>query len=266
MIQEIVFEAHSRLVDPRYTGQNRCPPCTLINVIIAVLISVSIGVWAPFVGGLAIFLFLLVIYFRGYLVPGTPKFTKNYFPERVLSLFNKGKPTDYTGFRDLSLEKVLREEGLLKVVSDNAELCIDNEFEDNWLYSINHVNSSDEYVSLGNLFHSNPENLSIEDYPDDSIGVYASGTLIGRWESRWALKVDAAAVKLLEVHSDIWPTLTAGERKRLLSGLRLFLETCPSCSQDLSLEKVSADSCCKEYDTAVVRCNSCAIDLVKAGI
>lgn len=266
MIQEIAFETHSRLVDPRYTGQNRCLPCTLINIIIAVTTSVSIGVWAPFVGGLTIFLFLLIIYFRGYLVPGTPKLTKKYFPERVLSLFNKGQPTDYTGSRDLPLEKVLREEGLLKVVSDNAELSIDTEFEDNWLSSINHVTSRDEYVSLGKLSNSNPENLSIENYPDDSIAVYASGTLIGQWESRWALKVDAAAVKLLEVHSDIWPALTAGERKRLLSGLRLFLETCPSCNQDLSLEKVSADSCCKEYDIAVVRCNSCAIDLVKAGI
>lgn len=86
-----------RLRQPEYTGSNRCLPCTATNVVIAAVMSVVVGViWATMVGGLwwvvggSLFaLSLLAIWLRGYLVPGTPQFTKRYFPDWLLAKFDK---------------------------------------------------------------------------------------------------------------------------------------------------------------------------------
>lgn len=79
---------------PEYVGENRCPPCTAVNVAIAIAGSALIlarsrrrrdrlFAVAALGGSLA------AIYLRGYLVPGTPELTKRYLPERVLAAFGK---------------------------------------------------------------------------------------------------------------------------------------------------------------------------------
>ncbi|PSQ13074.1 hypothetical protein BRC93_00265 [Halobacteriales archaeon QS_5_70_15] len=73
-----------------YTGSNRCLPCTVVNIGIAavgaVVVWVSLSPWA---GAVALVGSGLVIYFRGYLVPGTPELTRRYFPPWLLRLFGK---------------------------------------------------------------------------------------------------------------------------------------------------------------------------------
>jgi len=81
---------------PEYTGENRCPPCTIVNVVIAALASavpiavgVPGGIWTAVASGAVLSASLAAIYLRGYLVPGTPTLTKRYLPESVLALFGK---------------------------------------------------------------------------------------------------------------------------------------------------------------------------------
>lgn len=75
--------------EPEYTGENRCVPCTAINVALAVALTAASAVLGP-VAALAVFAGSMAsIYFRGYLVPGTPELTKRYLPDRVLALFGK---------------------------------------------------------------------------------------------------------------------------------------------------------------------------------
>ena len=75
---------------PKYTGENRCLPCTAVNVAIAVVFAALFSfVGTPFLGLLVLGGSLLAIYLRGYLVPGTPELTKQYLPDWVLAMFDK---------------------------------------------------------------------------------------------------------------------------------------------------------------------------------
>ncbi|MFB6295861.1 MAG: hypothetical protein ABEH66_03350 [Halobacteriales archaeon] len=85
-----VPQAIDRLRRPEYTGDNRCIPCTLVNLLIAASLGIALGaVWLPAAGAVAFALSALAIYLRGYLVPGTPTLTRRYMPVRVLELFGK---------------------------------------------------------------------------------------------------------------------------------------------------------------------------------
>lgn len=99
------------LQQEEYVGENRCWPCTVVNIAIGVLLALAGGAVARRVGGqgsgrlVTIVLgavFGALIYLRGYLVPGTPTLTKQYLPEPVLQLFGKspGTDTDDLAFSD----------------------------------------------------------------------------------------------------------------------------------------------------------------------
>ena len=75
---------------PEYTGENRCIPCTIVNVLIALVLAGLAYVISLGVSVVVLVLSLIAIYVRGYLVPGTPTLTKQYMPERILALFDKG--------------------------------------------------------------------------------------------------------------------------------------------------------------------------------
>ena len=78
-----------RFREPEYTGENRCVPCTVLNAALALALTVAAGAFGPVIA-LAVFVGSFAsIYFRGYLVPGTPELTKRYLPDRVLAMFGK---------------------------------------------------------------------------------------------------------------------------------------------------------------------------------
>lgn len=81
--------ALDRYKNQSYTGENRCLPCTVVNVVLAAALGLGLGVVAPPVGAAAFLVGLGSIYFRGYLVPGTPELTKRYFPDWLLAKFDK---------------------------------------------------------------------------------------------------------------------------------------------------------------------------------
>ncbi|MFB6155518.1 MAG: hypothetical protein ABEJ22_06450 [Haloferacaceae archaeon] len=78
-----------RLRQPEYTGENRCIPCTAVNVAIALVLAVAVGFLSALAGGAVFVVSLVLIALRGYLVPGTPTLTKRYFPDWVLARFDK---------------------------------------------------------------------------------------------------------------------------------------------------------------------------------
>lgn len=86
----------NQLRQPAYTGDNRCLPCTAVNIVIAVIVSVVASIVSPVLGVGVFVLALVAIYVRGYLVPGTPTLTKRYFPERVLHWFDKDATASVT--------------------------------------------------------------------------------------------------------------------------------------------------------------------------
>jgi len=84
-------ELVTSLRNPEHTGENRCVPCTVVNVVISAAVALVVGVaLATPVGLVALAVCLAAVYLRGYLVPGTPTLTTRYLPDRVLALFDKG--------------------------------------------------------------------------------------------------------------------------------------------------------------------------------
>ncbi|WP_049896466.1 hypothetical protein [Natrialba chahannaoensis] len=85
------------LKQPEYTGENRCLPCTLVNLAIAAVAGWLVARKHRAAGVLAIAVSTAIIYFRGYLVPGTPTLTKRYLPADVLRLFGKEQDPEIAG-------------------------------------------------------------------------------------------------------------------------------------------------------------------------
>ncbi|SIR93654.1 hypothetical protein [Natronorubrum thiooxidans] len=79
---------------PAYTGENRCGPCTVLNLLIAAVVGSLVARRSRLGGLLAVGLSIGLIYLRGYLVPGTPTLTKRYLPPEVLRWFGKEPEPD----------------------------------------------------------------------------------------------------------------------------------------------------------------------------
>nr|WP_086009376.1 hypothetical protein [Natrinema versiforme] len=77
------------LKQSEYTGENRCEPCTVLNLGIAAVASAAIARKSRVGGLLAAAVSIALISLRGYLVPGTPTLTKRYLPPEVLRWFGK---------------------------------------------------------------------------------------------------------------------------------------------------------------------------------
>lgn len=82
---------------PEYTGENRCTPCTVLNLAIAGAIGTAVARRSRVAGAAVVGASTAAIYLRGYLVPGTPELTKRYLPERVLRLFGKAPEPEIRG-------------------------------------------------------------------------------------------------------------------------------------------------------------------------
>lgn len=83
-----------RLEQPEYTGENRCTPCTLVNLLLAAGVAALVGRRSRALGLLTFAASAALIYLRGYLVPGTPELTKRYLPRSVLALFDTAEPPE----------------------------------------------------------------------------------------------------------------------------------------------------------------------------
>jgi len=90
------------LRQPEYTGENRCEPCTVLNIAIAMILGSAIARKSKLGGILGFGISVGLIYLRGYLVPGTPTLTERYLPAEVLRWFGKDpEPELATGFADI---------------------------------------------------------------------------------------------------------------------------------------------------------------------
>ncbi|MFC6736906.1 hypothetical protein ACFQEQ_11735, partial [Halolamina salina] len=127
-----------RLRQPAYTGENRCTPCTVVNVGVAIVLAVVLGVVVPVAGVAALVLSLSAIYLRGYLVPGTPELTKRYLPDRVHRLFGKAPDLPDAG-EAVDVEAYLLDAGVLRETATGDELEPTDSFRAAWDERIDEV-------------------------------------------------------------------------------------------------------------------------------
>lgn len=276
-----VPNAVDRLRRPEYTGENRCLPCSVVNLVIAAVAGVALAVLNPVAGVVVFVLSVLVIYLRGYLVPGTPTLTRRYLPVRVLELFGKRpgerrpgaiedsaepaewddrlgespadeavEPDDEDDSTNESGDPIVIENTteflfdaeLVRECDDADDLCLTDWFRDAWEERLADFAGA-EAAQVDRL----AEMLDVA--PDalevtevgEAILVERDGEAIGNWISRTALATDVAADAVLDERIEGWSRIHVGQRSDMLAPLRGFLETCPLCGGDIVLDLMSFD-------------------------
>jgi hypothetical protein len=247
-----IGDVASNVRRPEYTGENRCAPCTALNVLIAaaiaaVLASVSFGLAAA-----AFVLALLAIYLRGYLVPGTPTITKRYLPAPVLRLFGKESPTTgVTITEDGDANEALAAAGVLERGRGGFRLAPG--FREEWrdrIRTVRRRGPTEEDVET--LFDAE----RLDRHGETSFVLDTSKSL--RWDSEGALVADVAAGGLLRSAFGDWESIDATTRQDVLRRLRLLLDRCPSCDGPIETVRHHADPCCQRPYTIVESfCGSC---------
>lgn len=263
-----VSDVLDRVRQPQYTGENRCLPCTGVNGVIAAMLAVAIARAAVTAGaswstgllvGVVVFLgATLLIYLRGYLVPGTPWFTKRYLPDRVLRWFDKhDQPSAVTTDEELDVEVTLQRAGAVTECDHADDLCLTDDFRAAWRDRIETVRTDEtSRADLARLLDVEPDRLSIEEHGEAFV-THLDGRRAGQWESRAAFLADMAAAAVLRDRVDWWGSLDVTQRSSLLHGLRLFLERCPACDGPVTLGEEVVESCCRSFDVVAVTCQDC---------
>jgi len=269
-----------RVRQPEYTGENRCLPCTAVNVVITVSAALVVGTWGALVLDTAIAVAatvavlvagLVAIWLRGYLVPGTPTLTKRYFPERVLEAFGKADgdvvvhPGDRGGDPDLDVERRLLDSGALEPCRGD-DYCLTEAFREAWHAETDGLDEGGLADSLARLGAVDPDaSVELRERARSAVAV-ADGGRVGIWESRPAARADLAAAVLLADRVPDWESLAPDDRVRLTGGLRVFLETCPDCSGRLTFDTETRESCCTSREVAAVSCDACGARLFESPV
>ena len=289
-----------RLRQPEYTGENRCIPCTTVNLVIAVVLTVLAGVvFLP--AAVAVFaLSVAAIYLRGYLVPGTPTLTKRYFPDWLLAKFDKGPAAARPGpaveagdvgsadvegepgtaaetdaqakdgtepepIENLDPEQVFLEREILVPCGDSPErehadkpeddLCLPPSVEDAWRAEIRDLRDGDRVEQLAAFLETDPDVVTIDEAKYAIARV--NGRLAARWESDAAMLADIAAERVLAERLPDWERYSLQQQSQLANGLRAFIEACPACDGDISLDEETVESCCRSHQVYAITCNDC---------
>jgi hypothetical protein len=258
------------LREPAYTGANRCVPCTVVNLLLAAALTVVVAVlWLPLAPAVLL-LSLASIYFRGYLVPGTPGLTERYLPNRVLARFGKSTERSRTdrGERgprlttDLGAESTLRDAGVLETAAGTGEIDgtrLTSSFRAAWLECLETPAAVDVTDGVRVTFGADATTTPMG---EDLTTVVDGQRLVG-WESHAALRADVAAAELLATRCDDWQELDGPARQELLSTLRAYLDSCPDCGGTVELTDAAVESCCRPTERDVTtRCVDCGTTLL----
>jgi hypothetical protein len=254
-----------RLRQPEYTGENRCTPCTVLNVVIAAVVSGVLTVVALPLGVVVFVAALAVIYFRGYLVPHTPTITKRYFPDRVLRWFDKGPGTVQRGTTDpdeieeIDVERTLYSLGVITECEHVDDLCLDADFQQAWRAEIRNLREKETKTDdIRELLDLDPnDDHEIDERGGQAAIVMIDGRIVGQWESHAALTADLAADRVLRDWTDEWEQFHVVNRSQLLNSLRMFLEDCTECGNPISVGQETVESCCRSFDVVAVACDGC---------
>lgn len=273
-------DAVTGLRNPEYTGANRCVPCTVLNVVIAIVAAAVLAVVVPLnaagsavVGLAALLAAASAIYLRGYLVPGTPWFTRTYFPDWFLRYFDHHEPTPEGD--DVEPAVVLETAGAVTECEDVDDLCLTDDFRRAWHARINHLRETDtSRDELAAILGLPAEALEVEPHGDAFIAMADGGQTaderfsgrrrVGQWESRGAFLADVAGARVIGERYADWDRLTPRQRGQVLNGLRIFLDRCPSCGGTVSIGEETVKSCCRSREVVAVTCEDCGDRLFEA--
>ena len=248
---------------PEYTGENRCVPCTAVNVVIAFVLAAGAAfVTTTAVGVVLFFGCVATIYFRGYLVPGTPTLTERYLPRSILGLFGKDVGSDRTIDDRSGDDWTALEAAGIATRSGTDTLRLEEKFRRRLRRELHESRTTPptasdvaRIVDAEEVTKRGPRTFSID------------GRRLLEWDSDAALVADVAASTVLESWIDDWEELDRDRRRTLLRRLRLLLERCPACDGAVERECERVDPCCQPAHVFVwAQCTACGERLAEEGV
>lgn len=260
-----------RLRNDEYTGANRCTPCTAVNVIIAVGVSAPLAIVSPLFGAVVFALAMGAIYFRGYLVPGTPTLTKRYLPDSVLARFDKGperfgadagdeyefetaKKIEYRKKHSVDPEEFLVDVGAVEPGGDDERRLTD-EFASLVDEHVERVEADGVDVDdIVVMFDEDPDRIQFKDRDHPAIRVVRR---VREWPAEGALVTDVGTDRALRELTDRWAAVPLEQRLEMLESLRLFKKTCPACGGDIEPSEETVESCCRAFPVVALLCVEC---------
>ncbi|GCF12203.1 hypothetical protein Harman_01380 [Haloarcula mannanilytica] len=247
------------LTDETHTGENRCWPCTLLNLGLVGIIVLLLRARERSLASLLVAVVgVAVIYLRGYLVPYTPAFAPRLVAVSPIpdEWFHRESGHDGPSHSESSNEERGHEES--ESLADDVELDGETVFrelsaagiietEDERLFLAPAVDTAwhermDELTDLSldelsaTLQASLPQIDHAEPYVDDAEWVVL-GSDPGQLLARPVAVAELAAYEVLDERIDDERLKVAGAE-----AFRMFLDSCPVC--DAELVESSTVSCC----------------------
>lgn len=227
--------------EPAHTGEQRCLPCTLVNLALLWLgVNAVVLLGWPLVAGGLLVVGLAAIWLRGYLVPYTPAFA----PRLVAA-----SPIPSTWFHETtepgSLSQSDTDDGKLLarlqragvVEADEQRVYLEPSFERRWHDEMDELAGLSLSGLAGEL--SSLPGLSTVRPVDDGQQWLAVDGRTGLL-ARHVAVAELGAVRALEPSVD-----DPGDRLAMARPLREFLTDCPVC--DTPFRESSEVSCCGGY-------------------
>jgi len=245
-LQRRLRDALDALSVPEHTGENRCWPCTAVNLGLVALVSLLLYRHRRLSSLLVAAVGVAAIVVRGYVVPYTPQFAPRLVAASPLpDDFFKGGP-EASERESLTVTDVDGETVLSKlaaagaVVADGELVRPAGSIDEAWHREMDRLADR----SLAELAATARETLpnvdTVEGFEDGDAEWLAVGTGHGELVARPVAVAELAAYRALGESVEDTGVRLAGAR-----AFRMFLDSCPVCSTPL--EESSEVSCCGGY-------------------
>ncbi|PSQ54819.1 hypothetical protein BRD22_11460 [Halobacteriales archaeon SW_8_68_21] len=227
---------------PEYTGEDRCLPCTAVNVVGVAVVALLLGRRRRALGVLAALVGVAAIWLRGYAVPGTPRFA----PRLVAPL-----PVDFGGTHgvddgsdslaaDRGVDDGTDPEAVMETLVATGALVVDGEtlrLADTFRTALDERIGSLRAADGAEL----AERAAAAAGPDIAGEVHDGRILLDghrdAWLSRPVAVAETAVAELLRERG-----VDGAVAREAARPLRAFIETCPVC--DGTVRDTTLRNCC----------------------
>lgn len=252
----------TRLRRPEFTGANRCWPCTVVNAVLLAVVVALVGAFEPLVAAALAVAGVAGLYFRGYLVPYTPRFAPKLVAALPGDWFTHGEAADSlrgVGPADRDPDAVLESMVAAGVVTTaDGRLGIDEDVAAAWKTRMGSLAEDPQsLVEIAERDLPGIDAARIEHAGDETYLVVTGGS------AAWLrLPIAVAEIGAVEVLAD---TDLPGETRGVAAhALCAFLDSCPVCGSDLV--EGPADDCCGHTlaepgaePPTVLACDECSV-------
>jgi len=249
------MEVLETLSDESYTGENRCWPCTVLNLgLVGILVLLMRARERSRASLLVAVVGVAVVYLRGYLVPYTPEFAPRLVAVSPVpdEWFHEGPPhgkpshEDATRGESESLaedvemdgETVLRELSAAGVIEvDGERLFLASTIDTAWYERMDELADRSLDTLSATLQESLEQVDHAEPYAEDDTEWVVLGSDHKQLLPRPVVVAELAAYEVLGETIDDERLSVAGAE-----AFRMFLDSCPVCGSELV--ESSSVSCC----------------------